>query len=242
MLGLAFGAESSGITIASPGPRVQAIASQARLCQPAGGASSGGAGPAGGWGTMRRAMQLLMVGLLAAGMALGPRSANAAVLAKVQRAPAPDAGWTFSAATLVHGAGALLGVAAYSYLVAPLAPAPGIPASTAATLLTGGMAGASLAAIGAVAAGLAYDRWSGQPFDYSYVWTRAGAVAGFGLASATAGWAGLPAAAATWSAGWFGYRLFLGLGALAGSRAVAYWYLTQPTQTSPALVAQPPGG
>ena len=184
---------------------------------------------------MRRATQLLVVGLLVALMAFRPVATPAAEARAAAGAPA----WQFSTSTLVHGAGALLGIGIYRYLVVPLQPAPGVATSTAATVLTSSIAGAVLVGVSAVGAGFAYDRWAGQPLDYSYVWTRAGAVAGFGLASLAAGWVGVPATAATWSAGWFGYRLFLGLGAMAGSRAAGYWYDSAPP---PAAAAQPPGG
>jgi hypothetical protein len=167
----------------------------------------------------------VVAGLLAAMTVTGPRLCAAADVpgaATPSTAQQPSAlDELFSTTTLVHITGALLGYAAYYYTVAPLASPAGVPTSTAETLLTGRMAAAGMAGIGAVAAALAWDRWNGRPPDTSYVWVRGGMIAGFGAAAAAAAWVGLPTSAATWSAGWFANRLFLTGGALLGGYAVA---------------------
>lgn len=167
----------------------------------------------------------MLAGLLAAMALTGPGLCAAADAPGTAppSAPQPPSALAelFSTTTLVHITGALLGYAAYYYTVAPLAPPAGVAAGTAETLLTGRMAAAGMAGVGAVAAALAWDRWNGRPLDTSYVWVRGGMIAGFGAAAAAAAWVGLPTTAATWSAGWFANRLLLTGGALLGGYAVA---------------------
>ena len=77
----------------------------------------------------------------------------------------------------------------------------------------------TLAATGAILTTYVYDRWTDQPTDYTYFWSRGGAVVGVGVGTAMLATFGYPVAATyvRFSPPWVANRAFLvGAGLLGG--------------------------
>jgi hypothetical protein len=128
--------------------------------------------------------------------------------------------WRPSPESLAQGAGALVGIATYSLLLAPEMSA----GSGVARLLSDRFMATILAATGAVAATYVYDRWTGEPIDYSYFWHRGGFVLGMAAGVATFGVLGYPVGTdATW-VGWTANRAALIGAGLAGAWAMDRWH------------------
>ncbi len=131
--------------------------------------------------------------------------------------------WRPSTVLLAQGAGALVGFATYSVLVAPQAVAAG----GMATVLAGRIMATALAAAGAVVATYIYDVANGQPLDHAYFWHRGGFVVGVAAGIAVFGVLGYPGGSGADWLGWAANRgALLGTGLL-GARAMDLWYSGQ---------------
>ena len=133
-----------------------------------------------------------------------------------------ETGWSSYITTerMVQGAGALLGIVAFNFYVAPLSVASGVGAGASIRSLLGTRVTASmLAAAGAVMTTYIYDRWTDQPINYDYFWSRGGAVVGVGAGSALLTIFGFPSATALprFSPAWVANRGFLVGTALLGA-------------------------
>lgn len=116
---------------------------------------------------MRRPLISLIAGLVLGSPMLRP--AHAQVTAPVQAVTE-----AFSTELVAQGAGALAGVALFTWVIAPQAAAAGQPFSILGSRLTATM----LAGTGAVVSTFATDLWAGRPLNHAYAWHRGGFAAG----------------------------------------------------------------
>jgi hypothetical protein len=126
---------------------------------------------------------------------------------------------TVTPETIVHGVGAIIGIAAFSFYVAPLSAISVVGGASVQSLLGTRVVATTLAAAGAILTTYIYDRWTDQPIDYTYFWSRGGAVVGVGVGTAMLATFGYPVAATyvRFSPPWVANRAFLvGAGLLGG--------------------------
>ena len=137
--------------------------------------------------------------------------------------------------TVVHGAGALIGIIAFNFYVAPLAVASGVGAGPVRSLLSTRVMATTLAATGAVLTTYVYDRWTDQPIDTIYLWSRAGAVAGVAAGTGLLAGLGYPPsiALARFSPEWVANRSFLVGSALLGAWMTEVWMRRRQTDQPP---------
>ena len=140
--------------------------------------------------------------------------------------PAPT-GWNtvVSTDTIVHAAGGLLGIVAFNFYVAPLYAVSGVGVASVQSLIASRIAATTLAATGAVVTTYFYDRLTEQPIDYTYFWSRSGAVAGVGAGTAWLAAMGYRASTAfpRFSPPWVANRAFLVGAGLAGAWLTDTW-------------------
>ncbi|MEA2738596.1 MAG: hypothetical protein QOH05_1903 [Acetobacteraceae bacterium] len=144
-----------------------------------------------------------------------------------EAAPPAPSGWStvVGPETIVHAVGGFIGIAAFSFYVAPLSAASGVGAASVQSLLGTRVVATTLAATGAVLTTYIYDRWTDQPIDYTYFWSRAGAVVGVGAGTAVLATLGYPASAsyARFSPPWVANRAFLISAGLLGAWMTDAW-------------------
>lgn len=188
---------------------------------------------------MQRAWFLTLVAWLLAVTPLQTTAAFAqAIAAPPTLPPAPAAAWPDPLAwtgtngrdlvtteTVVQGAGALIGIVAFNFYVAPLSAASGVGGVTVRSLLGSRVVATTLAATGAVLTTYIYDRWTDQPLDYTYFWSRGGAIVGVGAGTALLAQLGYPPSAtyARFSPPWVANRAFLFGSALLGIWGTKAW-------------------
>jgi hypothetical protein len=142
---------------------------------------------------------LLLAGGLAALTALQPVAVQAQELAvaaapgpaTAENATPPDTaftvlGWPVSSWLIARASSSMIGVVVFNVVMTSLTA--GSPAAVAAlpatTIIANRVVAAGLAGTAAIGTMLAYDKWSGQPLEYGYAWSRGGFVAGATVASA----------------------------------------------------------
>ncbi len=128
-----------------------------------------------------------------------------------------------------------VGIIAFTFYVAPLAVASGVGAGPVRSLLGTRVMATTLAATGAVLTTYIYDRWTDQPIDYTYLWSRAGAVAGVAAGSGLLAGLGYPPSIALtrFSPEWIANRSFLVGTALLGAWMTDVWLRRRQTDPSP---------
>lgn len=141
--------------------------------------------------------------LLAAGLMALTALQPAAVLAQelaVAAAPGPAAGenavppdtaftvlgWPVSSWLIARASSSIIGIVVFNVVMTSLTAVPpaGVAALPATTVIANRVVAASLAGTAAIGTMFAYDKWSGQPLEYGYAWSRGGFVAGATVASA----------------------------------------------------------
>jgi hypothetical protein len=132
-----------------------------------------------------------------------------------------------------YGTGALVGIIAFNLYLSPLAAAAS--AGSLRSWLGARVVASTMAATGGVLTTYAYDRWVDRPIDTTYLWSRAGAVAGVGVGSALLATLGYPSSAAfpTFSAAWAANRAFLVGSGLLGESLTYIWLRRDQTAPSP---------
>jgi hypothetical protein len=112
--------------------------------------------------------------------------------------PSQQSAWggLLSAHTIVHAAGALIGIVAFNLYVAPLIAASAGSVTVLPSLVDPRVIATTVAATGAVLTGYVYDRWTDQPIDSAYMWRRGGFVVGVAAGSEMLAVLGYPASAA----------------------------------------------
>ena len=142
---------------------------------------------------------LLLAGGLAALTALQPAAVMAQEVA-VAGVPGPAAGesaappdtaftvlgWPVSSWLIARASSSVIGIVVFNVVVTSLTAAPpaGGAALPATTVIANRVVAAGLAGTAAIGTMFAYDKWSGQPLEYGYAWSRGGFVAGATVASA----------------------------------------------------------
>jgi len=142
---------------------------------------------------------LLLAGSLAALAAVQPAAVQAQELA-VAAAPEPAAGeaalppgtaftvlgWPVSSWLIARASSSVIGVVVFNVVMTSLTATPpaGVATLPATTLIANRVVAASLAGTAAIGTMFAYDKWTGQPLEYGYAWSRGGFVAGATVASA----------------------------------------------------------
>jgi hypothetical protein len=187
---------------------------------------------------MRSLVALLLAGSLAALTALQPAAVQAQELA-VAAAPGPAAdeitpapgtaftvlGWPVSSWLIARASSSVIGIVVFNLVMTSLTAAPpaGVATLPAATVIANRVVAASVAGTAAIGTMFAYDKWTGQPLEYGYAWSRGGFVAGATVASATLTVLGYQAG--DWfSTAWTVHRsILLGAGVLSGWVA-QNWY------------------
>lgn len=131
-----------------------------------------------------------------------------------------------------YGTGALIGIVAFNLYLSPLAAAAS--AGSLRSWLGARVVASTMAATGGVLTTYAYDSWVDRPIDTTYLWSRAGAVAGVGVGSALLATLGYPSSAAfpTFSAGWAANRAFLVGSGLLGESLTYIWLRRDQTKPS----------
>jgi hypothetical protein len=142
---------------------------------------------------------LLLAGGLAALTALQPVAVQAQELAvaaapgpaTAENAAPPDTaftvlGWPVSSWLIARASSSVIGVVVFNVVMTSLTAAPpaAVAALPATTIIANRVVAAGLAGTAAIGTMLAYDKWSGQPLEYGYAWSRGGFVAGATVASA----------------------------------------------------------
>jgi hypothetical protein len=159
--------------------------------------------------------------LLAAGLLAIPlREPQAATPAAQPASSAPAKMWPVSPELLVQGAGALVGIGAYSFFLAPQATAVGGVVSMLGDRITA----TAMATAGAISATYLYDLWEGVPIEYDYFWHRGGFVAGVAAGVAVFGVLGYPAGGGSTWLGWTINRTALIATGLYGAWTIDRWY------------------
>jgi hypothetical protein len=142
---------------------------------------------------------LLLAGGLVALTALQPAAVAAEELA-VAAAPEPSAaenaappdtaitilGWPISSWLLARASSSIIGIVVFNVVMTSLTTVPpaGVAALPTTTVIANRVVAAGLAGTAAIGTMFAYDKWSGQPLEYGYAWSRGGFVAGATVASA----------------------------------------------------------
>jgi hypothetical protein len=142
-----------------------------------------------------------------------------------ETAPITILGYPVSSWLLVRISSSIIGVAVFNIVMTSLTTVPpaGVAALPLTTVITNRIVASSLAATAAVGTMFAYDKWTGQPMDYDYAWSRAGFVAGATAASAAL--TGFGYQAGDWfTATWAAHRaILMGAGVVSGWAARS-WY------------------
>jgi hypothetical protein len=127
--------------------------------------------------------------------------------------------------TIVHAAGALIGIVAFNLYVAPLIAASAGGVAVTPSLVDPRVVATTLAAAGAVLTGYVYDRWTGQPIDRAYMWSRGGFVVGVAAGSEMLAVVGYPSSAAVpqFSPPGLANRVFLVSTGLVGAWLTNLW-------------------
>jgi hypothetical protein len=184
---------------------------------------------------------LLLAGGLAALTALHPAAVMAEELA-VAGVPGPAAaenaapadtaftvlGWPVSSWLIARASSSVIGIVVFNVVMTSLTavPPPGAAALPAATVIANRVVAASLAGTAAIGTMFAYDKWSGQPLEYGYAWSRGGFVAGATVASAALTVLGYEADG-WFTAAWAVNRsILMGAGVL-GGWAASSWFTSR---------------
>jgi hypothetical protein len=132
-----------------------------------------------------------------------------------------------------YGTGALIGIAAFNFYLAPIAAAASV--TSLQSWLGTRVVATTLAASGGVLTTYAYDRWSERPIDATYFLSRIGAVAGVGVGSLLLAGLGYPPATALvrYSPQWVANRAFLLGSGLLGESLAYVWLRRGETSPTP---------
>jgi hypothetical protein len=136
---------------------------------------------------------LLLAGGLVALTALQPAAVAAEELA-VAAAPEPSAaenaappdtaitilGWPISSWLLARASSSIIGIVVFNVVMTSLTAVPpvGVAALPTTTVIANRIVAAGLAGTAAIGTMFVYDKWTGQPIEYDYAWSRGGFVAG----------------------------------------------------------------
>ena len=181
---------------------------------------------------------LLLAGGLATLTALQPAAVAAEELA-VAGAPGPGTaesatppdtaitilGWPISSWLVARASSSVIGIVVFNVVMTSLTAVPpaGVAVLPATTVIANRVVAAGLAGTAAIGTMFAYDKWSGQPMEYDYAWSRGGFVAGATVASAVLTTLGYQADG-WFTAAWAANRsILLGAGVL-GGWAASSWY------------------
>ena len=183
----------------------------------------------------RSLVALLLAGGLVALAILQPAAVLAQELA-VAAAPAPAGdnpaadteftvlGWPVSSWLIARASSSIIGIAVFNVVMTSVTavPPPGA-ALPLTTVIANRVVAAGLAGAAAIGTMFAYDKWTGQPMEYDYAWSRGGFIAGATVASAAM--TGLGYQTGDWfTATWAANRsILLGAGVL-GDWAARRWY------------------